>query len=68
MYEIIVDKQLEFSLYSSEDFIFPNKVTLLKFLSDNIDDGYSTFRIKKLDFEDLEDDLDAIVFANSEVH
>jgi hypothetical protein len=68
MYEIIVDKQLEFPLYSSEDFIFPNKVTLLKFISDNVDDGDSSFRIKKLDFEDLEDDLDVIVFANSEVH
>jgi hypothetical protein len=68
MYEVIVDKALEIPLYSSEDFVFPNKTTLLKFLADNIDDDNASFRVKKLNFEEYEDDLDVVVFSNSEVH
>ena len=68
MFEVIVDKQLDFPLYSSEDFIFPNKVSLLKFLADNVDDDNASFRIKKLNFEEYVDDLDTVIFSNSEGH
>ena len=48
MFEVIVDRALEFPLYSSEPIVLLDKELLLKFISDNIDDEKISLRVCKI--------------------